>query len=183
MPELTRKQIILGAALAILLIVAVVEYLYLYGPLGNREPSAEELTQTAMQAPEVNEREKAVRQLGAKGRVAVPQLRQVLRDAREPEVKAAAIRSLGDNYDYDSVPAMLEGLEDPSPLVRARSHASLIKVLGTKAVDYDVHAPPARQRKFVQFYRDQWNALKNSPAALKAQKEKVERIKGPVGGG
>jgi hypothetical protein len=181
MPQLTRKQIIVGAILAVLLIVAVVEYLYLYGPLGDGEPSAEDLQNTAMKAPEVNEREQAVLRLGAKGRVAVPQLREVLRSAREPEVKAAAIRSLGHNYDYQSVPAMLKGLNDPSPLVRSRSHAALVKVLGVKAIDYDVHAPPAEQQKYVEFYRSQWKGLQGSPA-MRAQEEKVDRIKGPIGG-
>ncbi len=182
MPQLTRKQIIVGAILAVLLIVAVGEYLYLYGPLADGEPSAEELAKTAIEAPQADEREKAVLRLGAKGRVAVPQLREVLSSAREPQVKAAAIRSLGHNYDYQSVPAMLKGLDDPSPLVRARSHAALVKVLGVKAIDYDVHAPPAQRRRMVEFYRDQWEGLKGSPA-LRAQEEKVDRIKGPIGGG
>ncbi|MFP4054746.1 MAG: HEAT repeat domain-containing protein [Phycisphaerae bacterium] len=175
---LTRRNIAI-AVVSLLVIVAVVEYVWIY-VLPEDEPTTGELANRAFKAPEVDEREAAVVKLANKGRSAVPELRKVLVEAREPEIKAAAVRGLGESFDFASMDRLLDAMEDPSPLVRARAHAAVSRMLGPNA-HFDPHAPAAERRKIVKFYRDEWKALRNSQR-LREHQARLDRNLGPIAG-
>jgi len=97
---------------------------------GPARPSIEELEQQAVSGGQVTDQQRAVNQLTESGSAARPALRRTLRQAAEPEVKAASIQGLGQLYDYESMDDLLKALDDPSPLVRGRAGVAVQRLLG-----------------------------------------------------
>ncbi len=79
-------------------------------------------------------REAAVLAIARQGRRSVTQLRQIAREDPEPTVRAAAIAALGEHYDYRSMDLVLERLESPNSIERARSHSAVVRMLGPRIV-------------------------------------------------
>jgi len=144
----------------VLLLLAVVFYgwRWLSSP---SPPSAEKLAGVALSgAPD--ERQEAALMLIALGDRAVPLMRRVLQQSKAPEVRAAMIQGLIGQYDYLSMPAILDGLDDESLLVRTRA-APAVQNLLCLAVAYSPNDPPEKRREVVKACHQRWETMLKSP--------------------
>ena len=128
---------------------------------GGRAPSPESLAEAALIAPTAAERERAAVQLTQLGRPAHEHLVRLLGESAEPEVRAACIRGLAEQWHYDSVPVLLDALEDESSLVRGQAGAAVEHLL---RVDYNYRAdaPPEQRREVVRRLRAWWEKFQRS---------------------
>jgi hypothetical protein len=100
-------------------------------PGASRTASPQKLARNALEAAGADERELAAveleqvannSQLPASVRAEATQhLRAVLTESQSPPVRAACIQGLASRWDYDSMPAPVDALDDPSDLVRTRA--------------------------------------------------------------
>ena len=96
---------------------------------------------------------------------------KVLRGQREqPKVRAAAARALGRLHLWDGMPALVEALEHPDPLVRGRAGVAVRKMLGR---DYGFRADDRRARRLqaIANIRRDWRSF------AKAHRLYVQRLK------
>ncbi|KPK50340.1 MAG: hypothetical protein AMK72_02435 [Planctomycetes bacterium SM23_25] len=107
--------------------------------------------------PDWRVRHAAVDGVGRLGRQGDPQfLIDVLRNPDElAEVRAAAAERLGEMRFWDAGPAIIEAMEGPSALLRARAGVALRRIM---VVDFGYRAsdPPNRRREAIQRIREWW---------------------------
>ena len=132
--------------------------------------SVEELAQQALQADSRQKRERAAVQLASRGEESIVHLRQVLSTSESPQVRAACVEGLGRQWDYDSIEELFAALEDPSPLVRGRAGAALMRMLGRQR-DFRADAPPEERQHFIRLLRGDWEEMKD--------KAPLERFRDP----
>jgi HEAT repeat protein len=72
------------------------------------------------------------------------QLRDVLTKEDSRQARAAAAAKLGEMQDEDSMPALLQAMEDPDPVIRGRAAAAVRKIMGA---DYYFRADDSPQRR------------------------------------
>ncbi len=151
---------LLATVFGVLLLVAIIYY-------GRRlmsggRPSPETLTERALSAASETEKEEATIELSRLGPKASPHLRKLLAESDSPQVRAVCIQSLGSVYDYESMPAILEALDDESRLVRGRAEVAASKMLGR---DYGLRRDLSEDERarIVTLMRTEWEALDGSP--------------------
>jgi HEAT repeat protein len=122
---------------------------------GETTSTPEELVDRSFNAPTVNERQTATIELSRRDDVPIKSVRDVFRQSKSPEVRAAAVQGLGRRRDVNSLSALIDAMEDESPLVRGRAGAAVRRIVG---LNYEFHAldPPEKRQKAVAFYRKFW---------------------------
>ncbi len=74
------------------------------------------------------------------------------------EVKAMMITGLAQQWDFDSMPLLLEALDDESFLVRSRAHLAIQRLLQVD-VGYRPDDPPEVRRQYIQKFRDEYQKM------------------------
>lgn len=129
-------------------------------------PGAEEIPALieAARDPCWQVREEAAARLGQIGdERTVRVLMEVLRADEAPEVRAAAAEGLGRIHANPAAGALIEALQDDSPVVRARAGAAM-RVLLHADVNYRAEDPPAQREqaiekiKYLWYKIEQWRA-------------------------
>jgi hypothetical protein len=69
-------------------------------------------------------------------------------------------------------------MEDASPLVRARANVAVVRMIGLDA-HFDPLGAPVERTRLVQWYRGQWERLRNS-RRLAEFRQKLDRQYGPI---
>ncbi len=123
--------------------------------------SAEHLAQESLEAPTSDEQEAAAVRLAELGRPAREHLQRVLSESQSPQVRAACIRALAAQWDYDSMPEFLDALNDESELVRARAGAAVERMMSIDA-GYRSEDSPQRRAAAVKHFRERWEQFRNS---------------------
>jgi len=164
---------ILFAIAGILLLCAIVFYGWRWLFSGPRKRSAEELAQAALSAPSPDEQTAAAAELIARGWPALPQMRRVLRDSTAAEVRAIMIQGLSEQWDFDSMPAFLDGLDDPALVVRARS-AAAVRRIECSDTGYQPEAPREERGPAIKALRDGWEKMRDS-AMVKRARERLKQ--------
>lgn len=146
------------AVLLGLAVVGVWGWRWLSSP---RAVSPQELAQAALTTGTSQERENAAVRLSQFGRPARDHLLQVLGESKQPEVRAACILGLHQQWDYRSMSLLLGLMDDESPLVRAQAGATVQNML---RVDYGFHAddPPRKRHEVVKRLRAWWETFQKS---------------------
>jgi HEAT repeat protein len=155
-----QRQNLLFCAAGVLLLAAVAFYGWRWMSAPSK-PSAEKLAGVALSG-DPDERQEAALMLIALGDPAVPLMRRVLRQSEAPEVRAAMIQGLIGQYDYASMPAILDALDDESPLVRMRAAPAVLKLLCFD-VSYSSDDPPEKRREAVKACRQRWETMLKMP--------------------
>lgn len=156
MMDLLRKPVFQYSVFAV---AGVLLLVWLFS--GETRSTPEELVDRALSAPTVDERQTAAIELSRRGDVPIESVRNVFRQSKAPEVRAAAAQGLGRTRDIDSLPALIDAMEDESPLVRGRAGAAVKQIVG---LDYEFRAldPPEERQKAVDFYRKFWKEAQGS---------------------
>jgi len=161
-----RSKILLLLAGVLIVAVAVV-----YGwslVFKERMLSADELAELALTASSPGEQEEAAAKLVALGKPAQPQMKRVLGESKTPSVRAAMIAELASEYAYDTMPTMLDALDDQSLIVRVRALGAMDRMLQFK-FGYQAEDPPEKRRAAIKAYRDLWEKVKDKPRLKELQ--------------
>jgi HEAT repeat protein len=168
---MSRRSSTAFIVLALLVVFGVVVFAVVRGTQADAPPTPEELVQKAEDAPTGTEREKAVLDLATTGPSAEDQLRRLLVESKKPEVRAAAIEGLNSLSAWNSMPQILQALEDPSVQVRGRAGAAATRMLGIDFL-YRAEDPPEQRAKAVKgmrsCYSQMQKAASSSPEAKKS---------------
>jgi hypothetical protein len=182
---MNKPRKILISVAGILLFTAVAYCGWLWLLRGQKPRSAEELAQIALTASSAEEQQSAAVDLGGQsgqlgqrrgaeqpqlaaaelvqlGAHALPQMRQVFHESQSTEVRAQMILGLAQQWDLDSMPALLAAMDDPSLLIRGRAEMAVKKIL-TSVDDYRADDPPEKRRLALQAVRKRWDQMRASP--------------------
>ncbi len=111
-----------------LLVIFVYGYRWLFPPVA-RAKSADELAAAALGDGSVKDRQYAAVKLGELRKPARQQLLQVLDQSQQPEVRVACIQSLTEQWDYRSMPRLMDLMNDPSAAVRLQAGEAVQSLL------------------------------------------------------
>ena len=145
--------------------------LLLVMPGCQRAPSPDELAQQALKAASPDEQELAAVALAqlANDDELKPQfrekakqhLRTVLAESPAAPVRAACIQGLASQWDYESMPALLDALDDESSVVRSRAGVAVERMM---SVDFGFRHddPPAMRQDTAKRLRGHWETWRES---------------------
>ena len=147
------------AFLIILILIGAGALAWVYWPRSQRAATPEQLAQQALSGDNPLVQTRATAQLSTQG--AAPQLRQVITQARNPEVRATAAQALGDLEDFQSVPELLRLCDDSSALVRGRAGAAVTNIIG---MDFFFQAddPPDQRKAAIESMRRAYEQMRRS---------------------
>ena len=147
------------AFLIILLLTGAGALAWVYWPRSNRAATPEQLAEQALNGENLTVQTRAAAQLSTQG--AAPQLRQIIAQTRNSEVRATAAQALGDLADFQSVPELLRLCDDPSPLVRGRAGAAVTNIIG---MDFFFKAddPPEQRKAAIESMRRAYEQMRRS---------------------
>ena len=154
-------------ALSGLLAVAMAVYTggFIFG--SKRPAPPRELAQRALTAASPAERERAALDLAAGDASAIEAMRAVLAKTDSPLVKSYIIQGLGAKRDWESMPALIDALNDAAAPVRDRAGVAVKEMLG---VDYAFRAqdPAPKRAVAVKAMQQRYKSmLKNPPPFAK----------------
>jgi len=155
-----RHPGILIAVGILLLLIVTVGGIWFFA--GSREPTADEWLETALTGQDLQEREAAAVALSDLNPPALPQLRQLLEETSDPTVKSATIGALGRHYDFDSMEAIIDAMEDESSVVRGRAAAVVARFLGRDR-RFRADGPETDRARIIKYSREDWEMVKASP--------------------
>ena len=153
-----KKVLLPALAASVLLVAGVYGCRYLNW---ETKRSPEELMQVALNGETAEERELAAAELTEYGEEAKQNMRDVLAQSNDPNVKAICIHGLGLIYDYESIDIMLAGLEDESPVIRGRSAIAVRKLIG-RSFHFDPAMSETERRQRVDAIRKEWESIRDS---------------------
>jgi hypothetical protein len=123
------------------------------------------LAQAALHAGSAEERELAAVELTQLGKPAREYIVQVLAESKQPEVRAACIRGLADQWAYRQMGMLLDALEDESSLVRAQA-GDAVQLLLKVEYRFNANAPPEQRQEMVKKFRERWKEFPNSKVRM-----------------
>lgn len=133
---------------------------WLYWPRAQHRATPEQLAEQALSAENPIAQARATTELRTRG--AAPQLREVMAQTRDAEVRATAAQALGDLEDFQSVPELLTLCDDASPLVRGRAGAALCSILGAD-FPFAADLPPDKRTRVTDAMRKMYEQMRRSP--------------------
>jgi hypothetical protein len=122
---------------------------------GCGQATPEDLYARAVESGSVVEQEEAAVQLARSGDGAVEHLRRLLDESPTAEVRAAAAQGLGENRDVDSLPKLIDAMEDESVLVRTRAGIAVKHIMGMD-FGFNPQADVGERFEVVTSYRMFW---------------------------
>jgi hypothetical protein len=159
MTPLTKVLLIAaGGLFGILVLVYGIRFFF----GGEKEYTANDLAEIAITSSDKDERQRAAARISEAGDGAVEALKRVLNEADDESVRGIAMYGLAETYDYDSMPLVLEGLEDPSFDVRWNAGRACQRMLNLKNFEYNAAEPPESQKRQIERITTEWNELKKS---------------------
>jgi HEAT repeat protein len=133
----------------------MVALLFALGGCGER--SVDALTEAALNGP-IDDQEKAALELGGRGPAAIVPFRRILAESKSPAVRAIAIEALGNLGDMQSMPALLEAMDDADPQVRSRAGVAATRFLRAD-FHFRTEAPPAKRKAIIDQMRVAYDQL------------------------
>lgn len=99
-------------------------------------------------------------------------LRRVVQESTSPPVLSTAVLGLAGQWDYDSMPRILELLDHPSPDVRAAAGAAAKRMM-CMDLGFQANDPPEKRQLAVVKLREHWEWFRDS-SRLKWWKQRLE---------
>jgi len=155
------RTLILIAA-AILLLAVVVWRLGFSGPA--RPPALMSATEAAtiVQGGDEDAAWQAMIDIGRSGdRSAAPLAMKTLTTHPSPRVRAAAANALARLEVWDSMPTLIDALQDADLRVRTQANLAIAKLVGFRYLGYDPDAPAADRARAIRFIREDYPQRKD----------------------
>ena len=139
-----------------------------------RPPFPAELAQKALEAASDEEQELAAVELAqlASDNEQKPQLREearehlrrVLAESQSAAVRLACIRGLASEWDYQSMPVLLDALDDESDLIRGDAAMAVERMMSVdlQGFGYQYNDPPAKREAASKRLRAHWEEWRKS---------------------
>jgi HEAT repeat protein len=124
---------------------------------GCGERSVDALTDVALNGA-ASEQEKAALELADRGPAAILPFRRILAESKSPGVRAIAIQALGALGDLQSMPALLDAMDDADPQVRSRAGVAASKLLHAD-IRFRTEDPPAKRKAAIGQMREAYDQL------------------------
>ena len=152
-----------------------------------KAPSPDELAQRALQAATPEEQEQAAVELARVANddqlrrplreKAKEHLRRVLAESQSAPVRAACLQGLSSLWDYESMPAFLDALNDESDLIRSRAAATVERMmsLDLAGLGYRYDDPPAKRAAAVKRVRQDWEQKRDQPVFIRWRERLKEK--------
>ncbi len=158
-----------SAELAHLLLILMGAALLAYGFWPQpKKPTAAQLYELAMNGATQQEREKAVFDLAKLDIDGKAYLRMLIKPAMPSGAREAAVLGLGECRDFQSMPALLDLLDDPSEQIRARAGMSVSVILG-RGFPFDASKSAEERANVIAFIRRDYEAMKKSQPPMYRQ--------------
>jgi len=167
------RRIILFGGVGMLAFVVLLTRATVFAPAGGAGPEA--LAERAIAAADPADRTAAASRLVAAGAPRarmLPAVRRALAETHDPAVRAALLRGVERLLDHQSMPAVLAGLEDRDPHVRAAAERACTALIGRDG--FDAHADPAARARQVADIRAEWAVLRDSEP-MRRVRERIEK--------
>ena len=124
---------------------------------GCGERSVEALTEAALNGL-ASEQEKATQELAERGPAAIGSLRRILAESKSAAVRAIAVQSLGTLGDLQSMPALLDAMDDADPQVRSRAGVAATNLLRGD-FRFRTEDAPAKRKAIIHQMREAYDQL------------------------
>jgi len=146
---------------SVLAVAAAVLLVWYFSGETVSESTPAELVETCLAGSDVDEQQTAAIELSRRDDVPIQSVRDVFIKSKVPEVRAAAVQGLGRKRDFDTLPKLIDAMEDESPLVRGRAGAAVRRIVG---LNYEFRAldPPEKRKEAVEFYRKFWEEARGT---------------------
>ena len=184
MGDFLRKPVLQYSVAAAGLLVFCVILLANFGAFAQAPPTAEELLATALNEGPQEDRIEAAVALSNHEDVTLEMLHEVIQKSSLPPVRAAAIAALGNRRDVDSLPVLIDLMEDESELVRGRAGIAVERISGLR-MGYNPADTPENREQTIARYRQFWEDCQKpdskfiefmrDPDAARAHAEKFRR--------
>jgi hypothetical protein len=153
----------LGIVAAVLALCVAAVYGWWFYPRAAGE-TPEQLAAAALQAPTAAERERAAVKLSQLGKPARAELVRVLGESHDAATRVACLRGLAEQWDYRSLPQMLDLLDDPSAAVRVQAGEAVQNLL---RVNYEFSkvagtADDGERAVVIERLRERWKEFQRS---------------------
>lgn len=156
-------KVLLSLAAALLTLTIGVYGYSAFSGRGDRLPPAAKLAEQALIASTAEAREKAALDLARYGPGSEPHMRRVLAESQQPSVKAAVIQGLASLGDWESMPQLIDVLDDPDAQVQGRAEAAVTTLLG-KDFFFRPAGEPLDREGAVRAARAEYDRIRNSPS-------------------
>ena len=114
-------------------------------PSGETVPSPDELAEAALTASAEDLQEEAALSLARHQAKPVELLRKVLSKTSSDRVRAAAVSSLGNVGDWESMPQLIEAMRSDNAHLRGRAYAASYWILHQKFGTFPANSEPIRE--------------------------------------
>ncbi|MCX7427410.1 MAG: hypothetical protein NTW96_17490 [Planctomycetia bacterium] len=144
-----------------LVLVGAVTTLAMSGCSG--KPSPDELARKALEAPTVEEQERAATALADLGVPALPQIRELAVNPKASlPVKLRMMDAVVLARDWDSMPMLLTAMESDSIEIRGRATSSVMALLGAR-FNFPVEGSVQARRQAMQAVRAAYEKMRDHP--------------------
>jgi hypothetical protein len=133
--------------------------------------SPDELVELALNGPSVTEQTAAAIKLADYGDAALPGLRRVAKESKEPSVSAVSIEGLAKLWDYESMELFLDMAENGPPHTRGRAAQTVMRMTGRHR-PFSAAAPAAERQLLVKHMRADWEEIQ---AATPEDRDELKR--------
>jgi hypothetical protein len=112
---------------------------------------------------------------------------QVYKESKRASVRATALQGLASIWDYDSMPLMLDALDDESIEVRSAAGQAVTRLLSLDPAEFNAVATPEDRQVSAKGLRARWEDFhkkpnKNGLTALQIWKERLSEYDKKKGG-
>lgn len=165
-PDAKIRSAVLGGGLVVLLAMASCE----------QAASPDELARQALHAPTARQQQEAVARLAECGKDARGHLQRVMAQSQSSQVRAVCIQALAVQWDYDSIPAFLDALDDRSETVRGQAVRAVERLLSKDLAQfgYRYDDPPGKRARAIQRIRQDWERTRDSPI-MKSWRKRLKK--------
>jgi HEAT repeat protein len=154
--QMRQNRLLAGAGVLILVFLSVYGLRALL--FGDRQPTAQELVEQCLGQGSDDERVRAAVALSRHPDASPEMLVLVAQEGRTDGVRAAAIQGLGQLRDVDSLPFLIDWMEDDALLVRGRAGVAADQVLGMR-FGFKAGESAKQRARSIMAYRNFWAEL------------------------
>jgi len=120
----------------------------------DRPPTPAQLTARALKASSPEERQQAVlRLINIKGGEILPYLRTIITESQDPEVVLTALNGMSAFVDPESLPILIDKMDNPDKAVREQAAYVVLKIFGgeklPEGIEYDPEGDDTEARRKV----------------------------------